>query len=163
MANDKAKSILLVDDDPEVLELIRDLLECEGHRCILAPDGQVGSIKTKNESFDLIISDLNMPKQNGIKFLNNIAKNRSQGTKLTPMILITGEVTPIATEICSKAQIPILEKPFTPDQLIDLVNEKLEHLVEQKEKSSNSQDDKNNFSDGDLIFSTGDNLKSLFL
>ncbi len=133
--NNSAQSILLVDDDPDILELMKDILECEGYKTVLAADGLMGTLKVKNQEFDLIISDLNMPKQNGITFLNNISKDRIMfGKKLPPIIIITGEVTPLAKEICTKGKIPVLEKPFSSEALIEQVKITLEKSQVASEK-----------------------------
>ncbi len=157
-----AKSILLVDDDPDVLELMKDILECEGYKVVMAQDGLMGTLKVKNQDFDLIISDLNMPKQDGIKFLNNIVKDKTTyGKKVPPIIIITGEVTPLAKEICTKGKIPLLEKPFSSDTLLVEVEKcfaKKQRSTSPKKSSSNKE-----VSAKEVVFNVGETIEELFL
>lgn len=122
-----AKSVLVIDDDPDVLDVLKEILEHEGHRVVLAQDGMLAMMKVKNEKFDLIITDINMPRMDGVKFLKTYSKDlaSTKGPKLPPIIVITGGITPLAKEICTKANIPVVEKPFTPEDLISKVQTRL--------------------------------------
>lgn len=162
-----AKDILLVDDDPDVLELMKDILECEGYKVILATDGLMGTLKVKNQKFDLIISDLNMPKQDGMKFLNNIAKDQIVfGKKLPPIIIITGEVTPLASEVCKKGKIPILEKPFTSEALLEKIDAALIDKPDARpanQKKETQTSNTLNLKAGEILFELETKVDTLYL
>lgn len=82
-----AKTILLVDDDNEIIESMRTVLESRGYRIIVARDGNAGLTVAERENPDLIILDMMMPKKSGFLVLEKL-KGRPGG--LIPTIMITG-------------------------------------------------------------------------
>jgi DNA-binding response OmpR family regulator len=80
------KMILLVDDDYEIVETMRTVLEGKGYRVIVARDGNSGLAVAERESPDLIVLDMMMPKKSGFLVLEKL-KNRPGG--LIPTIMIT--------------------------------------------------------------------------
>ena len=81
------KTILLVDDDYEIVETMRTVLEGKGYRILMARDGNAGLIVAERENPDLIILDMMMPKKSGFLVLEKL-KSRPGG--LIPTIMITG-------------------------------------------------------------------------
>ncbi len=81
------KAILLVDDDNEIIESMRTVLENKGYRILVARDGNAGLTIAERESPDLIVLDMMMPKKSGFLVLEKL-KGRSGG--LIPTIMITG-------------------------------------------------------------------------
>jgi two-component system, OmpR family, response regulator RpaA len=86
-----AMTILIVDDDPEIIELLTLDLELMGFVVDSATDGIAGLKKTENRRFDLIISDVMMPKMDGFEFTKRVRANRSSQT--IPIILLTAKGT----------------------------------------------------------------------
>ena len=81
------KTVLLVDDDIDIIESMRTVLESKGYRVIVARDGNAGLTVAERESPDLIILDMMMPKKSGFLVLEKL-KGRPGG--LIPTIMITG-------------------------------------------------------------------------
>jgi DNA-binding response OmpR family regulator len=81
------KTILLVDDDHEIVESMRAVLESRGFRVLVARDGNAGLSVAERESPDLIVLDMMMPKKSGFLVLEKL-KGRPGG--LIPTIMITG-------------------------------------------------------------------------
>ena len=81
------KVILLVDDDNEILESMRTVLENKGYRVLSARDGNAGLMVAERENPDLIVLDMMMPKKSGFLVLEKL-KGRAGG--LIPTIMITG-------------------------------------------------------------------------
>jgi DNA-binding response OmpR family regulator len=81
------KTILLVDDDPEIIESMRTVLEGLGHRVLVARDGNAGLVVAEREQPDLIVLDMMMPKKSGFLVLERL-RTRPEG--LVPTIMITG-------------------------------------------------------------------------
>ena len=81
------KVILLVDDDNEILESMRAVLENNGYRILVARDGNAGLTIAEREGPDLIVLDMMMPKKSGFLVLEKL-KGRPGG--LIPTIMITG-------------------------------------------------------------------------
>ena len=61
------KKILIVDDEPDIIEILKFVLETQGYECITASDGEMGLNLAREISPDLIILDVMMPKINGYK------------------------------------------------------------------------------------------------
>jgi DNA-binding response OmpR family regulator len=81
------RTILLVDDDHEIVESMRTVLENKGYRILVARDGNSGLMVAERENPDLLILDMMMPKKSGFLVLEKL-KNRPGG--LIPTIMITG-------------------------------------------------------------------------
>lgn len=69
--------ILLVEDDPSIVEMVQSYLEKEGYKVITAYNGEEGILKFKQQSYDLIILDIMMPKLGGMEVLRNIRDQSS--------------------------------------------------------------------------------------
>lgn len=82
-----AKTILLVDDDADIIESMRMILENKGYRILVARDGNAGLMVAEREDPDLIILDMMMPKKSGFLVLEKL---RSRPDGLIPTIMITG-------------------------------------------------------------------------
>ena len=81
------RTILLVDDDHEIIESMRTVLENKGYRILVARDGNAGLTVAERENPDLIVLDMMMPKKSGFLVLEKL-KGRPGG--LIPTIMITG-------------------------------------------------------------------------
>jgi DNA-binding response OmpR family regulator len=86
MAAAPNKTILIVDDDAEIVESIRVLLESRGFRVLLARDGNAGLTMAERESPDLIVLDMMMPKKSGFLVLEKL---RTRPGGMIPTIMIT--------------------------------------------------------------------------
>ena len=87
---DKSK-ILLVDDDPDILETVRFSLEREGYQVITARDGEEALQQAMHIKPDLIVLDVMMPKENGYRVARKIREDENGGefSKNVPIILLT--------------------------------------------------------------------------
>jgi DNA-binding response OmpR family regulator len=81
------RTILLVDDDHEIIESMRTVLENKGYRILVARDGNSGLMVAERENPDLLVLDMMMPKKSGFLVLEKL-KSRPGG--LIPTIMITG-------------------------------------------------------------------------
>jgi DNA-binding response OmpR family regulator len=80
------KTILLVDDDYEIIEAMRTVLEGKGYRVLVARDGNAGLTVAERDNPDLLVLDMMMPKKSGFLVLEKL-KHRPGG--LIPTIMIT--------------------------------------------------------------------------
>ena len=84
-----SKTILAVDDSRSIRDMVRFALEPLGYTILDAEDGEEGLTQLASHKVDLVITDLNMPKLNGIEF---IAKVREDDTHAgLPMVMLTTE------------------------------------------------------------------------
>jgi CheY-like chemotaxis protein len=117
---------LIVEDDKEIRDLVIEVLTDLKVFSSVTPaiDGSEAILKMRNQSFDLIITDLNMPKMNGIDFIKNIlADSKREGTQI---IVMSGEVTgPRVGELLRLGLRHIITKPTSVRALVSKVSEAL--------------------------------------
>lgn len=80
--------ILVIEDEPELRELITSEMEFAGHRAIEAADGEQGLQKILNEAPDLILADINMPKMNGHQLRGCLQKHHPKHAKI-PFLFVS--------------------------------------------------------------------------
>ncbi|NWF94087.1 MAG: GAF domain-containing protein [Syntrophaceae bacterium] len=115
--------ILVIDDEESVRDILCRMLEVKGHRVVVASDGEEGIERFKNESFDLVFTDLGMPKISGLE----VGKTIKEMNPKTPIVMITGWGMELNREKMSESGIDlIISKPFQFDQVIELVSEAME-------------------------------------
>ena len=69
---DKLLKILIIDDEEIIRKLLTDVLEDEGHEVFCAPNGEKALDEIERLSFDLIFSDVHLPKMNGVEILRKM-------------------------------------------------------------------------------------------
>ncbi len=106
--------ILVVDDDPLIVELLVTLFEQEGFEVQTAQDGCAGLLTFFTSHFHLIFTDFSMPRMNGLELAARVRRVDS----MVPIILLTGEVNALAAEAATQAGINrVIPKPFKLDEL----------------------------------------------
>jgi len=125
--------ILVVDDDPDVLEAIGIVLEANGYAVITARDGMEGLIKLKEEKPDLMILDLLMPKLDGFGVCKELKDPR--WTKYQVPIIILSSVREEASrrryELETGLQLDVddyVEKPIEHNILLERVKKILKKI-----------------------------------
>lgn len=121
----KAK-ILVVDDEVGVREMLADALRMQGYEAETAGDGHAALREIHEGHFDLVISDVNMPKLNGFELLERM---RATGNE-TPVILLTarGDRADVAVGFRAGAD-DYVTKPFGLEELMLRVAARLKHLT----------------------------------
>ncbi len=131
------KRILVADDDPDVLEVIKAVLEHEGHRVRVARDGEQAFKLLRKNAFDAAILDVDMPKASGIKVLRLM--RRSSRLKDIPVMLITGNLLK-AKELQQNGAADLandyLTKPFNTRDLIKRVRTLVDSDLSKAERSA---------------------------
>ncbi|MBC8420337.1 MAG: response regulator, partial [Desulfobacterales bacterium] len=108
------KSILVVDDDPKITEIIRDILESLGYSCQTAGDGLAALDLIKREGFDMVICDIRMPGMDGLEVMAEAQKIRTG----LPFIILTGFVEEYVYDQVIKAGAhDFIRKPFTTNEI----------------------------------------------
>ena len=116
----RSLSILVVDDDPVVLKTVELLLSLEGHSARSVPGGCEAIDLLQQQSYDLVISDVRMPRMDGIQLSRKIRTAYPS----TPIILMTGHIAEYSLGTASEIGINcILHKPFRADELRDAVQQ----------------------------------------
>jgi two-component system NtrC family sensor kinase len=116
-ANAERSRILVVDDESEVAELIRDMLESAGHEVAVAESGAVALELLDTARFDAIVSDLRMPDMDGAELWREVG--RLHPTLAGRMMFITGDtLSPGARDFLGATGCPKLDKPFSKADLV---------------------------------------------
>ncbi|MDX9822043.1 MAG: sigma-54 dependent transcriptional regulator [Syntrophales bacterium] len=115
--------VLVVDDDAGLREMLEIMLTREGYSVVGEGDGLKALNRCRKERFDLVLTDLKMPKMDGLEFLKSI-KESSPGTQV---ILITAYATgETAVRAMKEGAYDYVEKDFDVDDLKRLIREALE-------------------------------------
>jgi len=117
-------NILAVDDSSSMRQMVAFTLKGAGYQVVEAADGQEALNKAKSQSFDLIITDVNMPIMDGITFIRHLRGEANY--KFTPMLMLTTESSS-DKKAAGKAAGATgwIVKPFNPDQLLSTVKKVL--------------------------------------
>jgi CheY-like chemotaxis protein len=116
--------VLLIDDDDLVRGMLTKALTNAGHKVTEAADGLQGIEVARSASFDIVVTDLVMPVQEGVETIMTLRRERPK----LPIIAISGGVSrsklylDIAGKIGARR---ILPKPFTPKELLALIEQVL--------------------------------------
>lgn len=116
------KNILLVEDDKDLAGAIKTILTEEEYNVVLAYDGAEGLYKLSNQKFHLIISDIKMPKIDGVQFIENIRKSTKDDSTIPIIVLSAFLNEDIIRKLAAYSQIQYLVKPVTRDSLLDKIN-----------------------------------------
>ncbi|MBM4339859.1 MAG: GAF domain-containing protein [Deltaproteobacteria bacterium] len=115
--------ILVIDDEEAVRDILSRMLRTKGHLVDVAEDGDVGIERFKGQPFDLVFTDLGMPKMSGWE----VGKALKALDPAIPVIMITGWGMELDRGKMGESGIDlIISKPFNFDQVTDLINEALE-------------------------------------
>jgi CheY-like chemotaxis protein len=82
------KTILVVDDEPDAVDFVREVLEGEGYNVITASDGAKGLSTMRSETPDLVILDVQMPEMDGFQVFQEM--KRDDALKPIPVVMLTG-------------------------------------------------------------------------
>ena len=118
------ETILIVEDKESMAEMLRETLEAEGYRVVSATDGAEGITLLKEESIDLVLTDLKLPKKDGMEVL----KATKEENQLIPVIVMTafGSIE-IAVNAMKGGAFDFITKPFDTDHLLMLIKRALEN------------------------------------
>ena len=114
--------ILFVEDSFDLRNLIKMVFEMEKYKVTTAINGQEGLECAEKESFDVIVSDINMPVMDGIQFFRELAESEAH---LPPFLFLTGHATDASKdldEITSQYNAKVISKPMDPQEILDAVH-----------------------------------------
>jgi DNA-binding NtrC family response regulator len=116
--------ILVVDDEPDIRDLVREILEDEGHRVSVAENGTTARAAFANETPDLVLLDIWMPDVDGITLLREWS---ARGGLACPVVVMSGHGTvETAIEATRLGALDFVQKPISLARLLAIVNQALE-------------------------------------
>lgn len=115
-----AKKILIVDDEPEFIDMIQMRLEANGYEVVRATSGSEGLERAAEENPKLILLDVMMPEMDGFDVLKRLRRNPA--TQYIPVVMLTarGETKSIF-RAQDRGATDYLIKPCEPQELLDVV------------------------------------------
>ena len=123
-----AGKILVVDDDPDILDAVAMILESQGYEVVTARDGIEGLATLKAEKPDLMILDLLMPKMDGFAVCKELKDPKWSEQKDIPILILTSvreDASRRRYELETGLELDVddyLEKPMSPDVLLKRVS-----------------------------------------
>ncbi len=115
-----AKTILAVDDSSSLRQMVAFSLKAAGYQVVEAVDGQDGLEKAKLQSVDLVLTDQNMPRMDGLTLIRTLRALPQY--KSTPILMLTTESSDAMKQQGRAAGATgWLVKPFDPQKLLEVV------------------------------------------
>jgi two-component system, chemotaxis family, chemotaxis protein CheY len=116
-----AKTIMIVDDSASVRQVVGIALKRAGYDVIEAGDGEQALSHLTGRKINLIISDVNMPKMDGISFVR--AARQLPAYRFTPIVMLTTEINEAKKQAGREAGARAwMVKPFQPEQMLAAIN-----------------------------------------
>jgi DNA-binding response OmpR family regulator len=116
-----AVRMLVVDDDPVILKLLRISFEMEGFEVLSAADGQEGLERARSDHPDVVLSDIMMPRLDGLQLLAELKADSA--TADLPVVLLSAKAQNAEVrEGLAMGADDYVTKPFDPLELLDRVN-----------------------------------------
>lgn len=116
--------ILTVDDSASMRQMVSFTLKAAGHEVMEAPDGMAALSLAKTKQVDLVLTDVNMPKMDGISLIRELRKLPNY--RFTPILTLTTESSgDKKTEGKQAGATGWIVKPFSPDQLLATIKKVL--------------------------------------
>ncbi len=126
-----SKTILVVDDEPRLVSLVRGYLEQEGYTVVTAGNGREALFAARDHLPDLIVLDLMMPEMDGWKFMRLHRQERN-----TPIIMLTARIEDVDKVVgLEMGADDYITKPFSPRELVARVRAVLRRMEPDAEKS----------------------------
>lgn len=137
-------TLLIIEDDHKMRRLLELILAEEGYKITSAAGGEAGIQRLKETSYDLILSDLQMDRVDGMQILEYAKKNHPD----TPVLIITGfGSVKSAVEAMRKGALDYITKPIDNEELIIIIRKALEfhHLTNENKRLSQGLKQKYSF------------------
>ncbi|MFH2001009.1 MAG: response regulator [Planctomycetota bacterium] len=126
-AQDSQKTILVIDDEPDILAFLTTLLEDNGYIVMTAQNGREGTDAMQTQMPDLISLDISMPEKTGVKFYREL-KSDPKLSKI-PVVMVTGVADVFEDFISSRKQVPppegYIHKPIKESTYLAKIKELL--------------------------------------
>ncbi len=134
---DAAAGILVVDDEPSIRDLLQEGLKSSGYSCVIASDGYEALDRLKEREFSLVLSDIDMPRMDGVKLLQALQDRHPD----VEVVMITGVVdVEVALQAIRMGASDYLTKPFNLDEVRFTIQKTLEKrrlILENREYQKN--------------------------
>ena len=142
------RTVLIIDDDRDVAETLRDFLGVDGHAAEIVADGTLALEKLRDWRYDVILSDVKMAGLDGPRFYAQLERRHPEF--LRRVAFVTGDtLSRETTAFLERTRVPIMAKPFTLEQ----VRQVLQQVAQQPEGENPSASTPRTVSDSDADIS----------
>jgi signal transduction histidine kinase len=133
--------ILVVDDSPDNVFLIKTILEEEGYTVSTAENGPTALAKIEESNFDLVLLDLMMPGMDGYEVTRRVRENKE--LLFMPILLITAHDSPNVAHGLDLGADDFIRKPVTVDELMARVRSllRLKHSIDERDEIAKQRED----------------------
>ena len=115
----RGRKVLLVDDDAEIIESMRTVLESKGYEILVARDGNQGLLMAERDTPDLVVLDMMMPKRSGFLVLEKLRRSHPVPVRVIMITANEGSRHKAYAEMLGVDD--YIRKPFPMDRLLDSV------------------------------------------
>lgn len=148
-------SVLIVDDEPAQLSLLSEFIKATGMAIETSNNGKEAVKKLEAKKFDLVLTDIQMPKMSGIELLNYIRKNPK--TENIPVLALSGQATKSPEEYLEIGFNGSLLKPYSSSHLLQKIGEVLKTEIKKPTGKIESNTSSRNYSLEEVeLFAGGD-------
>ncbi|WP_088243003.1 response regulator transcription factor [Calothrix rhizosoleniae] len=128
MSKDQTKRLLLIDDDPNLILLVKDYLEFRGYQVTTAENGREALDILEQDTPDMIVCDVMMPEMDGYTFVEQVRQKES--TNWIPVLFLSakGQSTDRVKGLNKGADVYMV-KPFEPEELVAQVESSLKQTM----------------------------------
>ena len=124
---DDAKTVLVVDDDPDAREFLTTVLQDNGYSTVTANDGAEAIVAIEQAKPDLVLLDITMPEKSGVAVYRRLKEDDQ--FKSIPVIIVTGMSDEFEKFISTRRQVPppegYISKPVDHEQFLSMVKEQI--------------------------------------
>jgi CheY-like chemotaxis protein len=114
--------IMIIDDEAAMCQILKQILESEGYEVKTSTEGLSALYEIKQDSFNLVITDVTMPNLSGIEILAQVKQFKPK----LPVIFITGsDVDAVLKDALQLGLDGFIEKPFNIQAVLEVIREKL--------------------------------------
>jgi response regulator RpfG family c-di-GMP phosphodiesterase len=129
--------ILVVDDEEQIAQLLAGILRNEGHRAEYVTDGEAALQRMRQGSFDLLVTDLRMPRMDGMRL---IAEARELDPDLDALVMTAYSSTESAVDALRKGVADYLPKPFGVKEIRSSLDKVLRGRAERRQRARQVED-----------------------
>jgi len=123
--------VLIVDDVPDTIEIVKKLLEYEGYEVVAAQTGEEGVKRALTEEIDVVVLDINLPGMDGNEALRQVHEAKAD----QPVIILTAYATvDNAIQALKDGAVDFIRKPFENDHLVHVIRKCVERGRNIREK-----------------------------
>jgi len=110
--------VLIVDDDVEFADSLKDILDAEGHKTQTANNGLEAIVEVEDTAFDIILMDIKMPVMNGVELLKRVKK---LNTEIVVIMMTAFSVEDLINDAKEEGAFGVLHKPLDIKKLLEMI------------------------------------------